>query len=323
MSWRFGTLWSITALVVVTLPCIGDIEAADVQRVPLQWMAPPECPSEAAVLADVERNLASSGQRGAAAFLASVEVSALPNGLWQAHLHVDARGGRTERHFEAESCQAIASATAIIIALTADVGDGGQTAETERLHLAPTQAECQTANSEPHWQRSSPRLTVSGLVDGGLMPKVPAVGLELAVGPSWTTSLWRLRLLGSAAFYFPRSADVSTAYGDFWRLAVAGRGCVSAGAQVEIGLCVGGELSTMHSKGPYSSGLADETHIWFAPAGSGIVSWNVKPRMALTGRCDVTVPVPRRDFHGDATNVVFTVPSVTVGGALGLELQFP
>jgi hypothetical protein len=321
MSWHFRTPCWIAAFVVVTVLRVARAEAAEVQRVPLQWNAPPGCPNAAAVLADIERNLSASGEEPTA-FVAGVDVSELPGGLWQAHLEVEARGGRTERRFEAESCQAIASATAIIIALAADVGEGGQTGDMERPPLSPEQAECRPASDEQHWQRSSLSLMASGLIDGGIAPKLPAVGLELAAGPSWTASLWRLRVLGSAGFLFPRSADVSPAYGDFWRLTVAGRGCLSTGAQFEIGLCVGGELSVMHSKGPTSSGLADETHIWFAPAASAIVSWNVHPRLTLMARGDVSVPVPHPDFHADNGDVVYTVPAVGGGGALGMELHF-
>ena len=155
------------------------------------------------------------------------------------------------------------------------------------------------------------------------MPKVPAAGLEVAVGPSWTAPGWRLRVLAGAGFFFPRSADVSYAYGNFWRLAVSGRGCASAGAEIEVGFCVGGELSAMHAKGPLYSGLSDDTRYWFSPAASGLVSWNVRPRLTVLARCDVTVPVPRRDFHADGDiYVVYTVPAVAVGGALGVELHF-
>lgn len=274
------------------------------------------------VLADIERNLTASGE-GRAPFVAVVEVSELPNGIWRAHLRVEARGGRAERDFEAESCQAIASATALIVALAAQVGDSGQTADPDGLFVLAGRDDRTAALDEPYWQRSPLGLMVSGLVDGGLMPKVPAFGMEVAAGPSWTAPGWRLRVLGGVGFFFPRSADVSDAYGEFWRLAVSGRGCASAGALFEIGLCVGGELSAMHAHGPLDSRLADDTHYWFSPVASGMVSWNVRPRLAVFARSDVTVPVPRHDFNRDGgVTVAYTLPAVAVGGALGLEVHF-
>lgn len=325
VSWfRVPTPWWNAALVVAAAVCGARPAAAQAQRVPLSWSAPPGCPTAEAVLAEVDRNLAASGERRAA-FVAVVDVSERPKGLWQAHLRVEARGGEAERRFEAESCAAIASATALIIGLAAQVGDGGQPAEA--APPPPTASRDVPPPAAPpaqYWQRAPFGVLMSGLVDGGIMPKVPAVGLELAVGPTWTAPGWRLRVLAGAGFFFPRSADVAPGvYGDFWRLAVSGRGCVSAGARFEVGLCVGGELSAMHSQGPYNSGLSDDTRYWFSPVASGLVSWNVRPRVTVLARCDVTVPVPRGEFHSDGdVGVVYTVPAVAVGGALGVELHF-
>ena len=278
------------------------------------------------MLADVDRNLAASGE-GRAAFVAVVNVSERPKGLWQAHVRVEARGGQAERRFEAESCQAIASATALIIGLAAQVGNGGQAADASGP-VVVAQRDDRPAARAPYWQRSPLGLMVSGLVDGGIMPKAPAAGVEVAIAPSWTApswtaSGWRLRLLASAGFFFPRSADFSApAYGDFWRLAVAGRGCVSAGARFEIGLCVGAELSAMHSKGPLSAGLQDDTRYWLSPVASPLAAWNVGPRLAVFVRSDVTVPAWHPTFYADSGGDLYTVPVVAVGGALGVELHF-
>src|SRR6188768_3894416 len=233
----------IPALVVTAALHAARPASAQAQHVPLSWSAPPGCPSDAAVLADVERNLAAAGER-TAAFVAVVNVSERPKGIWQAHLRIEARGGQAERRFEAESCQAIASATALIIALAAQVGNAGQAADASGP-LVVAQQDDRPAAPVPYWQRSPLGLIVSGLVESGIMPTAPGVGVEVAIGPSWTAPGWRLRLLASAGFVFPRRADLPFAYGDFWRLAVSGRGCVSAGARYAIGLCVGAELSAL------------------------------------------------------------------------------
>jgi len=323
VTWlRVRTPWWIAPFVVASV-CAAGPASAQAQPVPLAWNAPPGCPTAAAVLADVDRNLAASGE-GRAAFVAVVNVSERPKGLWQAHLVVEARGGRAERGFEAESCQAIASATALIIALAAQVGDGGQAADAGERFLPPRQDDREAMPAPPYGQRSRLGLMVSGLVDGGIIPKRPAAGLEVAVGPSWTASGWRSRVLASGAFFFPRTADFpsSTASGDFWRLAVSGRGCVGAGGRFEIGICVGGELSAMHSHGPLDSGLADATRYWLSAAASTIVTWNVRPQLALFVRSDVTVPAWHPTFYADAGYGLYDVPGVAVGGGLGVELHF-
>lgn len=294
--------------------------SAEVQHVPLSWNAPPGCTDAAAVLADVERNLAAAGE-GRSPFAAVVEVSERPKGAWQAHLRVEARGGRVERLFEAESCQAIASATALIIALAAQVGDGGQTANAAGPLPEQKQDEGQAAPG-PYWRRAPLGLAISGLIDGGILPKRPAAGAEVAIGRSWTAPGWRLRLLAGAGFFFPRTAEFDLGSGDFWRLTVSGRGCLSTGAQFEIGLCVGGELSAMHSKGPYASGLADDTRYWLSPVASALGVWNVRPGLAVFIRSDVTVPAWHDTFYSDGSGSLYTVPGIAVVGALGVELHF-
>jgi len=300
--------------------CAAGRASAQAQQVPLSWNAPPGCPSVTAVLAEVERNLAASGERRAA-FLAVVNVSEQPKGIWQAHLGVEARGGRAERTFEAESCAAIASATALIVALAAQVGDGGQAADAGEPLVAARQDDRRAAPAT-YWQRAPMSLMVSALIDGGITPDPPAGGLEVAIAPTWTAPGWRLRVLAGAGYLFPRNADLTDAHGDFWRLTLSGRGCASAGAQFEIGLCVGVELSALHSKGPLNSNLQDDTQYWISPAASAMATWNVRPRLAVFVRSDVAVPASHPTFYADAGYDVYTIPAVAVGGALGIELHF-
>src|SRR5437764_1215916 len=81
-------------------------------------------------------------------------------------------------------------------------------ADDGRPILAARQDDRQAA-AAPYWQRSPLGLMVGGLVENGIMPKAPGAGVEVAVAPTWTAPGWRLRLLASAGFFFPRSADFS------------------------------------------------------------------------------------------------------------------
>src|SRR5262245_32363069 len=110
--------------VIAAIAPVGARSAwAQGKQVPLDWKAPEGCPVTAAVLAELRRDLAESGE-AEAPFIAEVEVRERAPGKWQANLRLEARGGRLERSFEAESCQAIASATALIISLSSEVGRG-------------------------------------------------------------------------------------------------------------------------------------------------------------------------------------------------------
>ena len=272
------------------------------------------------MLAEIERNLAASGERRAA-FVAIVKVSEGPSGLWQAHLRVETRGGQAERRFEAESCETIASATALIIALAAPVGNAGQGPDPSGP-LVVAEQDNRPAAPAPYWQRSPLGVMVSGVVENGIMPSAPGAGLEVSIGPSWTAPGWRVRLLAGAGFLFPRSAEPEpSVHGDFWRLALSGRGCASAGTRFEVGLCVGAELSAMHSTGPLGGDLQDDTGYWISPTASALAAWNIRPRLAVFVRSDVTVPAWHPTFHTDGGSDVYSVPAVAVGAALGIEFH--
>src|SRR5262249_38230812 len=81
-----------------------------------------ECPSRDAVLAEVQRVLGSS--RGIDADMARADVSRDGVQGWHASLRVEARGATTKREFDAESCSAIAAATAVILAVVTEDSAG-------------------------------------------------------------------------------------------------------------------------------------------------------------------------------------------------------
>src|SRR5580693_739877 len=84
---------------------------ADEPRVALAWKAPPACPDEATVRANVATLLAGSS----ATVDARAEVQRIGE-RWQ--VVVVMNGG--ERRLEADSCRALADATALIVALAVD-----------------------------------------------------------------------------------------------------------------------------------------------------------------------------------------------------------
>ena len=309
---------------------LGGTRSASAQgeRVPLSWSAPSGCPAAAAVLAEVKRNLADSGE-ARAPFVAVASVDRPVEGMWHARLRVEARGGTVERQFDAESCEAIASAAALIIALSA--GPGGDAPPPEPPQGATISGEARSgaaqsgrAPPEDHWRLSQLSVMVNAVIDGGTMPGNPAAGVEAAAGPLWTAPGWRLRLLAGAGFFPTQQMTYLQGDVDIWLLTVSGRGCVAAApARFEIGLCVGGELSAMHSADPHTSRAVKEgTQYWVSPVGSAMASWRVSSRGAIFGRAEVAVPGTRRTFQTSDNADLYRVRAVAARGALGLELRF-
>jgi len=300
------------------------------EAVPLTWNAPAGCPPAEAVLAEVKRNLADSG-KAAVPFVAVVSVQQTPGGQWQARMRVEARGGRAERTFEAESCESVAAAAALIVALSAESVSGAPPAADLRAPGPGGDPESPPPEQDDHWRRSQWSLMASPVVDGGTMPSSPALGVEVAAGPEWAAPGWRLRLQASSAFYPKHRTSTGVGgYGDIdlWLLTAGGRGCLTAApSQFEFGFCLGGELSVMTgSDSTLDMPVSDSTQYWVSAVGSVLGIWRASPSFSLFGRADVAVPSTLRSWHvGDpATNYnqVYEVDDIAVRGAVGLELRF-
>jgi hypothetical protein len=304
---------------VAAMVGVGSPRWAVAQTKPLVviWQAPSECPTAAHVEAEVLKNLARSDSVPAPV-VAMVSVSGPTDGRWQASLLFQVGYTRAERRFEAESCPAIASAAALVIALWVeggpDVPPPAAPPAPERPAVAPV--------VEP----APPRyvLMLNGLLDWGSMPDDPGGGMEAAGGPIWTFPDWRLRALTGLSFFpnrrTPRMDYVAQA--NFRLFDLSARGCATVvRGRVELGPCAGAELAIMQGSG---TDLSDGTQLWFSLLGSAMASWSISPAVAVFGRAEVVVPTTRRTFLDVAypANTVYKVPAVAVRGALGLELRF-
>jgi len=87
--------------------------------VTLEWSAPSGCSSQTHILEQVAAILGRSAVPRAALAVHAVAERG-PGGKWTVNMIVDRPGESGRRHFEAESCEAAADATALIVALTID-----------------------------------------------------------------------------------------------------------------------------------------------------------------------------------------------------------
>jgi hypothetical protein len=322
---------------LLRVPCVGVLVAvalgcpparAQVQAVPLTWNAPTGCPPAEAVVASVKQNLVDSG-KAAAPFVAAVVVRQAAGGRWQAQLRVETRGGRTERTFEAESCEAISAAAALIVALSAESVAGAPVGSDP--HVLGQLGDRESPPPAPEdWHRSQVSLLASPVLESGTLPNSPAWGVEVAAGPEWAATGWRLRLLASSGF-FPKRRTKSGIFDgdiDLWLLTFAGRGCLTAAPTLfEFGFCLGVELSVMTgSDSTTGEQVTDGTQYWLSPVGSVLTLWRASRNFSLFGRADVAVPSTLRSWHvgGPATpvNQVYEVDDIAVRGAVGFEVRF-
>ena len=305
------------------MTAVGSARSAAAQTKPIMviWQAPAECPTAERVETEVEENLARSGA-GMVPVVAMVSVHGPTAGRWQASLLFQAGYTRAERRFEAESCEAIASAAALIITLWVEGGPDtppppAAAQDSERPAIAPRIAPEIVPESAPFV------LMLNGLLDRGTMPDPPGGGMEASGGPIWTFSDWHLRVLGGLSFFPNRRTPLMYLINqaNFRLFDFTGRACATVvTGRFEIGPCAGLELAVMDGSG---TELQASTQFWFSLLASGLASWSISPSVAVFGRADVVLPTARTTYLDSIPygNTIYKVPAVALRGALGLELR--
>ena len=333
--WPVNHGWLAAALVAsVATAALGDavVSAAELDPVALLWNAPVGCSTAEAVHEQVESSLGGAS-KNLAPVAAVVDVAAGSPGRWRAKLTLHARGKHAERQFEAESCDGLSAAAALIIALAAeDAAEApAEVAGEQRPGPRPDVHALTIASSvrPPGWNLSGRVAQVGLSLDSGTMPRGSEPGLEASLGGVWSSELWRLRLLGRLSYFLPQDTFAPAGYeslGRYWLAALAGRGCATAALfRFELGPCLGAEVVAMHGSS-IGGGVASSTQYWLAPVGGAVAAFAIAPQIVVFAQGEVAVPGTRRTFMGDSNagffNPVYTVPSFAIRGAAGFELRF-
>ena len=108
------TLPLLLALTAPTAPSERGAAGANAGEVQLSWNAPPSCPSTSAILDDVEALTGRPLGAGPPRLVVSATVTSSP---WRAHFSARSAAGRSQRTLVGESCDALAQATAVIVAI--------------------------------------------------------------------------------------------------------------------------------------------------------------------------------------------------------------
>jgi hypothetical protein len=305
--------------------------------VDLTWNAPAECPSRDAVLDEVARVLAA--RKPGAPATARADVTRDGRGRWHATLSVGSREARSERILEAESCPAIASAAAVIIAVAVE-GDRPEASPpvAAQSTFHPPASAATAPEPKPAWQLV---VRAGGVLDGGMLPSV-APGGEAAVGCAFEWSRLRIRALASASLFTEQTASVRNPVGDgtgteggtFGPPFVASvSACASAvQARLDLGLCLGAELDVVRATG-FATGAArlsfinssPQTRAWVSALGSVLASWSLSRHIAFFIRGDGLVSPGSPTFGLLPRDIRVHQPypsSLGARGALGIEARF-
>jgi hypothetical protein len=308
---------SLAALgAVVSLLASAPAQAGPPPTVSLVWNAPAGCPAKEEVVAEVEHILGASPRREARA-TATVEQRA--DDRWSVRIETDTDGTEGERSIEAGSCGSLASATALVLALTME----GERTLTASLP-PPVVAEPVVLT-----QRSSARVrgmaAASGALDLGTLPHL-AVATEVTLGI--VIGAARLELEGSGWGAENAEPHVEGTRLQLWE--AHARGCFRGrvAARLEVDPCLAAGVAYVTSNGFDESSTKNDASTAWPEAEAGVVA-----RLAVFGPVGLRagffaeVPFARPMFYfvdAAGADTLLHRPSAFAGrGALGVEVAFP
>jgi hypothetical protein len=288
------------------------------------WLAPAGCPPAEDVRSEIDRLLGSPAHAAASGDL-NVRASVEHESHWLVTLETTLGTRSGHRTISASSCQGLANATALIVALMIDpdaVAAHSHPPEGEPLAPAPG-PEPAPSMALP----SAPATFLAGLGAAGHWGVLPSPDLGMNASVGVMGSFWRVEVLAS---YGPRAvhsqamSDPPGAFGRF-RLYTGGlAGCLALKrAALELGPCLDFEVGVVQGEGLAAPVTSSKTTPWLALGAGAFVAFKANRWLGFPVHIDAVVPLwrPRFTFDGAETPIF---RSAIVGGraTAGVEVQF-
>ena len=309
--------------------------------VELDWSAPPQCPTSAAVEARIESYVEDVPPDVSVRVEATVTESAEG---WSLTLETTDDEGRSQQRVVSDpDCEALAEVTAVLTALAIDKSTEEREQapppqpepalpaapeETFRPEDAPTPPPV----AEPPEDRPSPQapapdplrlgVRVAGGFGLGWMPPGGDVGLAFTLGRA------RWGLEAEALLGAPRQVRLASLDGigvDLlgWTAAVRGCGVVGLGTKVDLPLCGGVEAGQLRGDPVGLENATTAAPTWVALLVSPALRLAVHRRIALWFMPELQVGVLRPDLHTNDGEVELFASSIASGRVrAGVELVF-
>ena len=312
------------------------------------WQAPPGCPTEAAVRDRVAALLA--GTEGIAGAAVELQVEALADGRWRLHASLRGPSGDGERTLDADNCDALAEAAALLSALAAQPSLAGTVPPPSATGTVPPPPVDRLQGEPPRAAEREPPPAVGPAQEAAPAPRSPsatrprarwgllAVGGGVAIGVL-TTPMAVLRAAGGVrgrrwsvaltqTFWLPRdmpSAETGDIGGRMWLWAAGLRGCgIPVDGRVEVGLCGAVEAGAVTGRGIGAlTQSVRQTSAWLALTGGPVVGIRLGARVRFTLGVDLLVVAVRPHFAVIGGGEVCCGARVGGRGLLGVELRLP
>jgi hypothetical protein len=297
--------------------------ADDSESLNLAWDAPSECPSRTQVLAEVARLLGGtipSPRGGAVAARAQVEHGQ----GWSVAITTRHAGQTGRRAIETGSCQEVADATALIIALMVDPDAVAAHAQDPKLDQPPS-----TAVATPPKPTTKARAIglLAGIHTQASLGTLPGLDVGVGAGLALTGQRWRMELRGTYGLRRDQVAHASApagADGQFSFVGGALTGCFNLGQDaVDFGPCADAEWGVVSAKGVgVSVGFPART-TWVALGAGGYVAVAIGPHVNIPLHIDILAPLLRPEYvFKDVEGRVYQAPPVGARIHTGIAWRF-
>lgn len=307
---------------------ISPGNSPDDGEVELQWRAPAECPPSANVREQISRFVADGATTGTVDRV-KVDATIVRTGdRYVLELDLQLPTGALHKRIEADKCEVLASATALVMAVMLDPTAVVETVDRPvQEPLAPVAAPPPKPTPPPPAPRR-PARRVQGIVRvlaAGTFGVLPRFGGGF--GGSIGARIGRARVEATAFGELPQDATQSQqrdagARIDLWT--VGARGCFApAVKRVDFPLCAGVEGGQMRARG-FGLQLARRAAApWLAfPVGAAVM-WAPVPRFAFGGGVDGFVAATQPAFEIEDLGRVHTANRGGVRIHAGVEVRFP
>lgn len=315
---------------VIGGPWLGlllGIAAPDDAPVELQWRAPDECPPSANVRDQITRFVADGAQTGTVDRVKVDAVIVKSGDRYVLELDLQLPTGALHKRIEADKCEVLASATALVMAVMLDPTAVVETVDKpEAPPPIPETAPPKPAPTPPPPVPKKRR--VQGIVRvlaAGSFGALPRFGG--AFGGSIGARIGRARVEATAFGELPQRATQSQqrdagAELDLWT--VGARGCFApAVKRVDFPLCAGVEGGQMRARGFGLQLQRRAAAPWLAFPFGGAVMWAPVPAFAFGGGVDGWVAATQPAFEIEDLGALHTARRAGVRIHAGIEVRFP
>jgi hypothetical protein len=241
---------------------------------------------------------------------------------WKVRLRTR-RGATTgEREIEATTCEGVADATAVVLALALVTPGDDETAPPGPR--PPTAAKPRDAPAPRKRTEDEARTIALGASAAGHVAALPSPSIGGSLTAAWTPGRVRVELDARRWASQSHTTAASNAGARFIMTSLGARGCWAAlqAGRFDLSPCVGADvhLVSAHGYGADANYVADAT--WTSTTGGGLARLTLTSWLALRARAEAVVPLTRPMFIVANDSTLHRPPIFDAAASFGIEAHF-